>query len=177
MSRTLDIISQKETELMDILTSTEEEKGISGYFAMKEAAMSPGNSFGVNESTQEDLTASIKRINDSINKKKAELNPVVKELKPLRQRAQELTSEHDKKKMSYDSTAAGLEAALNKINLEVKKLRQQLNSLESESFKTKCDLEVVSSLESLLMKESKEIERPSTSQQAVQSLAEDSSIM
>jgi predicted nucleic acid-binding Zn-ribbon protein len=102
------------------------------------------------------LTATIKKLSDSINKKKEAAHSQARDLRPLRQKAFDLQNEYDKQKSSYDSLAAGLEAALNKIKQEVQKLESELQSLKSSSFKTECDLEVLSAFESLLTTSQKE---------------------
>lgn len=175
LGRTMDIISVKEKELMDMLNVTEEEKGISGYFELREEKRrnevdAPGSvlsssvtsssvpssslltsaSVDSNQSTG-DLTGSMKKLNESINTKKKELNGLSKDLRPLRQEAHDLQNEYDKQKATYDSTAAGLESILNQIQQEVKRLRQEVHSEESLAFQSKCDLEITSAIESLLM--------------------------
>lgn len=169
LGRTMDIISAKEKELMDMLNATEEEKGISGYFEMREekrrnqvdasgsvsssapfSALTSGSSVDESQST-DDLTGSIKKLSESISTKKKELNGLSKDLRPLRQEAHDLQNEYDKQKATYDSTAAGLESILNKIQQEVKRLRQEVHSQESAAFQLKCDLEITSAIESLLM--------------------------
>ena len=165
LGRTMDIISVKEKELMDMLNATEEEKGISGYFEMREekrrnqvdasgevssSVLTSGSSVDESQST-DDLTGSIKKLSESISTKKKELNGLSKDLRPLRQEAHDLQNEYDKQKATYDSTAAGLESILNKIQQEVKRLRQEVHSQESAAFQSKCDLEITSAIESLLM--------------------------
>ncbi|NXW31049.1 IFT81 protein, partial [Phaetusa simplex] len=52
----------------------------------------------------------VKKLNTMVAEKKASLAPVIKELRQLRQKCQELTQECDEKKIQYDSCAAGLES-------------------------------------------------------------------
>lgn len=155
IARTADIVSSKDRDITEILKETEADKGIAGYFAMREERRSgvDGSSESAEESDRntEDLTATIKKLSDLINKTKEKAHASACDLRPLRQKAFDLQNDYDTHKSSYDSTAAGLESTLNKIKVEVKKLQEELQSLESSSFRAHCDLEVVNAFESLLM--------------------------
>ena len=57
----------------------------------------------------------MKKLNATISAKKADLAPVIKELRPLRQQAQEMETEYNEKKSAYDQLAAGLESNRSKL--------------------------------------------------------------
>lgn len=172
LARTLDILQGKEKELNELLCAVEEEKGILGYFAMKEdlkknrevagesvtsSSKAPGDTFTVSESmnemtaeTLEELTTVTKKLSDAISSKKAKLAPIIQDLRPLRQTAVDLQQEADAKKSSYDTTAATLESNLSKLQSEVKRLSDDKESLESQEFRCNCDLEVLNVYEELV---------------------------
>ena len=55
---------------------------------------------------------------------KTALAPIIKELRPMRQKAQEVKAEHDSKKSAYDSVNAGLESnrsRLEQVNCQKRK--------------------------------------------------------
>ena len=60
-------------------------------------------------------TRQVTKLNMTISVKKADLAPVIKELRPLRQRSQEIETSHNEKKSAYDTLAAGLESNRSKL--------------------------------------------------------------
>lgn len=169
-NRTLEQLVVKEKHVLELLVEAEEKRGISGYFSMQEttrkassAAQSAPTSVSISqykgqvgqEMSVEGISGSIKKLNGDIADKKTQLAPVIKDLRPLRQQSQDLQSEYDQKKATYDATAAGLESALGKLEVEVKKLDTEVNKQETAEFRAKCDLQILSSYESMLSEESK----------------------
>ncbi|GLD52532.1 intraflagellar transport protein 81 homolog isoform X1 [Lates japonicus] len=67
----------------------------------------------------------VKKLNSVIVEKKSALAPIIKELRSLRQRCQELSQEYEEKKVQYESCAAGLESNRSKLEQEVKALREE----------------------------------------------------
>ena len=173
MARSLDLLQSKEKDLSDIVNLIEEEKGISGYFNMKEDlkknrevsgqnATAKGDIYSASESmtdtsaaTLEELTTITKKLTDAINAKKSQLAPIIKDLRPLRQRAYDLQQEAENKKSNYDSTAATLESNLAKLENEVKRLSDEKEALETKEFKMKCELEVITAHEDLIKSENR----------------------
>lgn len=174
LARTLDILQGKEKELNEMLCAIEEEKGILGYFAMKEdlkknrevageaatVSKGTGDTFTASESmsevtadTLEELTSVTKKLSDAINIKKAKLAPIIQDLRPLRQTAIDLQQEAEAKKSAYDTTAATLESNLSKLQNEVKRLSDEKETLESQEFRCNCDLEVLTVYEQLVENE------------------------
>jgi intraflagellar transport protein 81 len=147
MARTQDLLQEKGNHVNEILTLLEEEKGITGYFAMQEDKRnSPGSTKGSEARTDsmEDLTLVIKKLNEEISAKKAAMAPVIKDLRPMRQKAYDVETECEKKKSVYDATAAGLESNLKDLEQEVNRMRDECESLESRESRGKCDREVLS---------------------------------
>lgn len=155
MARTVDLLQDKGNHINEILTLLEEEKGITGYFVMQEERRKEPGAKGSERTadTMEDLTAVIKRLNEEINQKKSLLAPVIKDLRPLRQKAYDLETGCEQKKSVYDATAAGLESNLNDLEQEVNKLREECESLESRCFQGKCDRDVLTAFHSLFKEE------------------------
>lgn len=171
------MLQLKENEMMQVLTLSEDARGIKGYFQMHEEnrrthtnSTNGDNPFNQNQignpdvllnpttlanDSMTELTATIQRLNAEIASKKAGVAPLIAELKPIRLKASDLQSEHDAKKLAYDSTAAGFESNLTRFKSEVKRYRDDVSKLESEEFKAKCDLEVLSAYESLINAEMK----------------------
>lgn len=167
LSRTLDLLEGKERALSELLNILEEERGIQGYFLMKEqvkkknevSGSSPtqktdqftaSESMNDDSATFEELTLITKKLSDAITAKKNQLAPIIKDLRPMRQRAQDLQQEAESKKSTYDTTAATLESNLVKLDNEVKRLSEEKESLESKEYKIKCELEVLNAYEDLM---------------------------
>lgn len=55
------------------------------------------------------------KLNASIANKKTSLAPIIKELRPLREKAKEMQTDYDDKKMTYDTMSAGLESNRSKL--------------------------------------------------------------
>lgn len=134
LARSLDILTTKEKDVMTILDQVEAEKGIVGYFLMKEEARSDPTKATLAEdaATQEDLTSQIKALSEKIAQKKAIMAPVIKELRPLRSKAINLEKDYETVKATYDTTAAGLEAGLENVSQEVQKLKGEKESLNKK---------------------------------------------
>lgn len=153
MARTQDLVTERENHVNEILTLLEEEKGITGYFAMQEQRFKESGAKPSPPDSTQDLAVMIKKLNEEINQKKSLLAPVIKELRPLRQKAFDLETGCGHKKTAYDSVAAGLETRLSDLEQEVKRLRDECESLESRAFQATCDRDVLTAYQSLFQKE------------------------
>lgn len=154
LTRTETILNQKWNRLEKVLIRLEEQRGIVGYFsnqANSEASIRQDEE----SENSESLRAIISDLNEKISKKKVELAPLVKDLRPLRQQVHELQIEHDQKKSKYDSSAADLESDLSKVEKIVKKLREESDSLASTCFTAKMELDVAKAYADLIDAEMK----------------------
>ncbi|TMS03280.1 Intraflagellar transport protein 81-like protein [Larimichthys crocea] len=77
------------------------------------------------------MSEMVKKLNSMIVDKKAALAPIIKELRSLRQRCQELSQEYEEKKAQYESCTAGLESNRSKLEQEVKALREETSQDEN----------------------------------------------
>ncbi|XP_007936451.2 intraflagellar transport protein 81 homolog [Orycteropus afer afer] len=124
------------------LQTVEEKKGISGYsYTQEELERVSALKSEVDEMkgrTLDDMSEMVKKLNLLVSEKKSALAPVIKELRQLRQKCQELTQECDEKKSQYDSCAAGLESNRSKLEQEVRGLREECLQEESKYHYTNC---------------------------------------
>lgn len=171
MVQTINILQGIQMYFMKEVTEVETERGISGYFQMKEEARKEqggeGGGGGSSDRRQsallnmlqieskENLTETIKKLNEEIASKRANMAPVVNDLRPLRVKNTELMSDHKSKKQVYETTAAGLEANLTRLVTEVKKYKDEVSRLELTEYQLKCDLEVVSAYKKWIEEDSK----------------------
>ncbi|XP_044296534.1 intraflagellar transport protein 81 homolog isoform X2 [Varanus komodoensis] len=80
----------------------------------------------------------VKKLNAMVADKKSSLAPIIKDLRQLRQKCQELTQECSEKKSQYDSCAAGLESNRSALEQEVKSLHEECVQEESHYHHANC---------------------------------------
>ncbi|XP_034397491.1 intraflagellar transport protein 81 homolog isoform X1 [Cyclopterus lumpus] len=126
LQRTEEILKQRHETVQQKLQTVEAEKGISGYSnTQEELERVSAIKSELDEKkgrTLDDMSEMVKKLNSMIVEKKSALAPIIKELRSLRQRCQELSQEYDEKKAQYESCAAGLESNRSKLEQEVKAL-------------------------------------------------------
>ncbi|NXG61612.1 IFT81 protein, partial [Hemiprocne comata] len=135
LQRTEELLQQRHEALQQQLQSIEDKKGISGYsYTQEELERVSAVKSEMDEMkgrTLENMSDMVKKLNAVVAEKKASLAPVIKELRQLRQKSQELTQECDEKKIQYDSCAAGLESNRSALEQEVKGLLEEYVQEES----------------------------------------------
>ncbi|KAG8455998.1 hypothetical protein GDO86_001979 [Hymenochirus boettgeri] len=136
LQRTEEILKQQHDNTQQQLQIIEQKKGILGYSdTQEELERVSALKSEVDEmkgKTLDDMSEMVKKLNSKIADKKSALAPVIKELRPLRQRCQELTQEHDENKTQYDGCAAGLESNRSKLEQDVRALREECSQAESQ---------------------------------------------
>ena len=125
----------------------EARKGVAGYRETQEAlenvsAMKSELDM-MKGRTLEDISYMVQQLTKKIADKKSALAPIIKELRPLRQQAQELGTEYEAKKSSYDTMAAGLESNRSKLEQEVRAYREEISAEESRYHYLKSIMEVI----------------------------------
>ncbi|XP_078808713.1 intraflagellar transport protein 81 homolog isoform X2 [Oryzias latipes] len=136
LQRTEEILRQKHEAVQEKLEAVEDEKGISGYSnTQEELERVSAIKTELDEKkgrTLDDMSEMVKRLNALIVEKKSALAPIIKELRSLRQRREELSQEYGEKKTQYESCAAGLESNRSQLEQEVKALREEMAQKENQ---------------------------------------------
>ncbi|XP_041856508.1 intraflagellar transport protein 81 homolog [Melanotaenia boesemani] len=136
LQRTEEILKQRHETVQQRLQIVEAEKGISGYSdTQEELERVSAIKSELDEKkgrTLDDMSEMVKKLNSMIVEKKSALAPIIKELRSLRQRREELNQEYDEKKTRYESCAAGLESNRSKLEQEVKALREEIAQKENQ---------------------------------------------
>ncbi|XP_054466972.1 intraflagellar transport protein 81 homolog [Anoplopoma fimbria] len=126
LQRTEEILKQRHETVQQKLQTVEAEKGISGYSnTQEELERVSAIKSELDEKkgrTLDDMSEMVKKLNSMIVEKKSALAPIIKELRSLRQRCQEISQEYEEKKAQYESCTAGLESNRSKLEQEVKAL-------------------------------------------------------
>ncbi|NXK85803.1 IFT81 protein, partial [Formicarius rufipectus] len=142
LQRTEELLKQRHEAIQQQLQTTEEKKGISGYsYTQEELERVSAVKSEMDEmkgQTLDNMSEMVKKLNAMVAEKKASLAPVIKELRQLRQKCQELTQERDEKKIQYDSCAAGLESNRSALEQEVKGLLEECAQEESNYHYMNC---------------------------------------
>ncbi|KAM9811131.1 intraflagellar transport protein 81 homolog [Neosynchiropus ocellatus] len=136
LQRTEEILQQRHETVLEKLKTMEAEKGIAGYSnTQEELERVSAIKSELDEKkgrTLDDMSEMVKKLNAMIVEKKSALAPIIKELRSLRQRCQELNQEHEEKKVQYESCAAGLESNRSKLEEDVKTLREKITQDENQ---------------------------------------------
>uniref|UniRef100_A0A3Q3STD4 Intraflagellar transport protein 81 homolog n=1 Tax=Mastacembelus armatus TaxID=205130 RepID=A0A3Q3STD4_9TELE len=142
LQRTEEILKQKHENLQQKLQTVEAEKGISGYSdTQEELERVSAIKSELDEKkgrTLDDMSEMVKKLNSMMVEKKSALAPIIKELRSLRQRCQDLSHEYEEKKVQYESCAAGLESNRSKLEQEVKTLREETAQDENRYHYVNC---------------------------------------
>lgn len=135
LSRTEEILKSRQDAINRQLGAMEDKKGISGFHTTQDALESVSALKSELDSmkgrTLEDISVLVTKFNRRIQEKKSALAPIIKELRPLRQRAQEMQSEYQDKKSNYETVSAGLESKRSKLEQEVRAYREECSAEES----------------------------------------------
>uniref|UniRef100_A0A671X1R4 Intraflagellar transport protein 81 homolog n=1 Tax=Sparus aurata TaxID=8175 RepID=A0A671X1R4_SPAAU len=119
LQRTEEILRERHEMVQQKLQTVEAEKGISGYSnTQEELERVSAIKSELDEKkgrTLDDMSEMVKKLNSMIVEKKSALAPIIKELRTLRQRCQELSQEYEEKKAQYESCTAGLESNRSKL--------------------------------------------------------------
>nr|XP_054771466.1 intraflagellar transport protein 81 homolog [Lytechinus pictus]XP_054771500.1 intraflagellar transport protein 81 homolog isoform X1 [Lytechinus pictus] len=147
LSRTEEILKQRDEQIQHRLSKLEAKKGVAGYHDTQEelekVSTIKSELDDVKGRTLEDMSQLVQKLNTSIASKKANLAPIIKELRPLRQQAQEMQGVYDDKKTAYDTKAAGLESNRSKLEQEVRAYREECSQEESRYHYLHCMLQIV----------------------------------
>lgn len=147
LSRTEEILKSKDENVQDLLSFMEKKKGVSGYKTtqddLEQASNLKSELDTKKEKTLQEMSVSVQTLKDVIEEKKSVLAPLIKAVRPLRQKHQDVKSVHREKKATYDSTAAGLQSKRSQLDKEVQGLWNDCIAEESQYHLLSCELEAV----------------------------------
>ncbi|KXJ17310.1 intraflagellar transport protein 81 homolog [Exaiptasia diaphana] len=147
LSRSEEILKSKYDDLSSHLSTLENKQGVSGYHdTQEELEKVSAVKSDLDEQkgkTLDDISDLVVTMNATISEKKSALAPVIKELRPMRQKCQEITEDYEEKKAQYENLAAGLESNLSKLEQEVRGLREEISSEESRYHYLQCMMKVL----------------------------------
>ncbi|OON22646.1 hypothetical protein X801_01449 [Opisthorchis viverrini] len=128
LTRTVERLRAEEAEAKRVLAATEASQGISGYWETQNSLEKVSEQMSaLNEQkgvTLEEMSQIVQQLTNRINAKRSQLAPILRELRPLRQKAQELSQVHQEKKAAYDALAAGRETQTVRLEQDVRAARE-----------------------------------------------------
>ncbi|KAF5397032.1 hypothetical protein PHET_10023 [Paragonimus heterotremus] len=81
--------------------------------------------------TLDEMSRIIQQLTNRINSKRTQLAPILRELRPLRQKVQEVSQVHAEKKATYDALAVGQEFQAGRLEQDVRASREAGRTEES----------------------------------------------
>ncbi|XP_039255434.1 intraflagellar transport protein 81 homolog [Styela clava] len=138
LSRTEQLLKQKHEDAQKTLRTRELKSGVSGFRDtqddLEKVSSMKSELDDAKHRTLDDMSDAVKRLNSIIQDKKSDLAPQIRELRPLRQKNQELMQEWTEKKGHYDGVLAGLESNRAQLEQTVTGLREFCSETESRYF-------------------------------------------
>ncbi|THD24680.1 Intraflagellar transport protein 81 [Fasciola hepatica] len=126
--RTVERLKAEEAETKKGLASSEAAQGISGYWETQSNLEKVSEQMSaLNQqkgATLDEMSKIVQQLTARINAKRTQLAPVLRELRPLRQKFQELSQLHAEKKSAYDALAAGQESQSVRLEQDVRASRE-----------------------------------------------------
>ena len=144
LDRTLEILKSRDENAQEVIELLEKRKGVHGYRATQNSIENTSEEkSGLDVVTGKkltDMTAILRELNEKIESKKSLLAPLIKEVRPLRLKHQELLAEHTEKKSLYDGVAVGLQVQRSGLDQEVLSLWSEVMSMETNYHYLQCKL-------------------------------------
>lgn len=142
LDRTSEILKSRDENTQELVELQEMKKGVHGYRSTQDAIEdASAEKSDLDEATGKkltDMTVILRELNKNIESKKALLAPLIKEVRPLRLKHQELQADHTEKKLMYDGVAVGLQTQRYSLNQEVRSLWNDAMSEESHYHYLQC---------------------------------------
>uniref|UniRef100_A0A8C4QB12 Intraflagellar transport protein 81 homolog n=1 Tax=Eptatretus burgeri TaxID=7764 RepID=A0A8C4QB12_EPTBU len=130
LARTEEVLKQRLAAVMANVKTLKVERGVHDSDDIEKEEESGIDN--VQEGVHADTAAMVQQLQKLVQKKKNDLAPQIKELRPLRQRHQDMVMQHKDKKALYQSCAAGLESNRSLLEQEVKCLCEEVSKSESQ---------------------------------------------
>ena len=135
LSRTEEILKSRDENVQELAKIIAEKKGVHGYKqtqdALEEVSVAKNELDEQKSEILMEMTGKIEQLNAAVETKKAFLAPLIKEVRPLRQRHREVQAAHTEKKLAYDGLAAGLEGQRSDLDRAVRAYWEETMAEES----------------------------------------------
>mmetsp|Transcript_34028 Transcript_34028/g.47153 ORF Transcript_34028/g.47153 Transcript_34028/m.47153 type:complete len:678 (+) Transcript_34028:128-2161(+) len=136
LSRTEAVLGEKDRVVSASVGMLEAKKGVAGFSEtaanLEMVSAAKGEIDEAKGQTLEEISKFVSEINQVIKDRKSKLAPQIKDLRAVRQKFQELETDHSDKKKVYDTAAMGYESKKSKLDSEVKELLSGYTSDQSK---------------------------------------------
>ena len=142
LARTDGILQGREQQVKETMASVAEEKGVAGFLDTRETiekvSTLKGDADQQKGAELDKMSRTVEQLNAAILEKKSSLAPLVKEVRPLRSRHEQLLEEHKQSKSNYDQCLAGLQSKRSGVEQEVRAYREECQQEESRYHYLQC---------------------------------------
>lgn len=142
LTRTDEILQEKKTKVKETMSTIAEEKGVGGFLDTQdtiEKVSTMKSSADEQKGMELDkMSRAVEQLNAAILEKKSSLAPLVKEVRPLRSRHEQLVEAHKHSKANYDQCLAGLQSRRSSVEQEVRAYREECQQEESRYHYIQC---------------------------------------
>uniref|UniRef100_H3BA04 Intraflagellar transport protein 81 homolog n=1 Tax=Latimeria chalumnae TaxID=7897 RepID=H3BA04_LATCH len=147
LQRTEELLKQRHEAMQQQLQTIEAKRGISGYSNTQEelerVSALKSELDEMKGRTLDDMSDMVKKLNAMIEEKKSALAPVIKELRPLRQKCQDVTDHEDEEYQFNDVKEKGLSENVFYYFQEVRGLREECAQEESRYHYINCMKKII----------------------------------
>ena len=144
LDRTVEILKSRDENVLELMKLLEMKKGVHGYRstqdAIENASAAKSKLDEITGQKLTDMTVILRELNNKIEKRKALLAPLIKEVRPLRLKHLELQAKHTEKKVLYDGVTVGLQTQRSGLDQEVCNLWNETMSEERQYHYLQCIL-------------------------------------
>ena len=141
LQKTEEILKSRDSRLSEIVHELEKEKGVVGYGDMiaelETLGLKAGDVNADKGNTLDQVSKMVEMINNTIKAKRTSLQPLIRELKEVRQSFDAVEMEYNKKHKQYESVAGVLRVEREKIIDEIVKLRSDMSADEASMHQLK----------------------------------------
>lgn len=147
LARTEEILKSRDENAQELVAILEQKQGVQGYRQAQETLEQVSAAKSELDETKgrvlEEMSERVQQLHAAIATKKASLAPLIKEIRPLRQKHQELLATHTEKKLAYDTVAVGMESQRAHTEQEVRAYWEETTAEESRYHYLQCMLKSV----------------------------------
>lgn len=147
LTRTDEILKQRNEHINRQLSVLERKRGVAGYREtqdeLEKVSSKKSELDELKGRTLDDMSEMVRRLHAEIADRRNTLAPILREIRPLREKVQELTPEYENKKQVYERQQAGFDSNMSKLEQEVRGYREECKAEESRYHYLNCMMKVL----------------------------------
>ncbi|XP_059177446.1 intraflagellar transport protein 81 homolog [Physella acuta] len=147
LSRTEEILKQRNELINRQLSVLEKKKGVAGYRETQEELEKVSSMKSeldeMKGRTLDDMSEMVRRLHAEIADRRNTLAPILREIRPLREKVRELNPEYESKKQVYERQQAGFDSNMSKLQQEVKGYKEECRAEESRYHYLNCMMKIL----------------------------------